>query len=118
MAVVLVGNGAAAGFIAAIETTRPVSAKVATDAGYVALAAATLAYKTEFLALNALAGVPLADANTVSMAELVYAATVSALEGRSPPIAASGGISSTAGDYANVAAVALAIAIANIANFS
>lgn len=115
MAVVLVGNGAAIGFMQAIETTRPLSSASKTDPGYVALAAAALAFKTEFLALNAASAVPLADAEG-SVDLLVAGAVNAAMEGRSPPLGVSGGASTVATDYATIAAVALALAQSQIGN--
>lgn len=115
MAVVLVGNGAAIGFMQAIETTRPLFSADKTQALYVSLAAAALAFKTEFLALNAASSVPLAD-TTGSVDLLVAGAVNAAMEGRSPPLATGGGPSTTAGDYATIAGVALALAQSQIAN--
>lgn len=117
MAVVIVGSAAAAGFATAIEAGRGFQSADKTQAGYVSLAAAALAYKTEFLSLNAASSVPLTDA-TVAIAEMVFGATLAALEGKTPPLATGGGPSSTAADYAQTAGVALALAQSQVANLT
>jgi len=111
MATALIKNGAIAGALAAIAQGRPYQNSVATVAPATTLAAAALAFATQFLTANAALAVPMADADNADIFLVTFAASFAELSGRAFS-------SATAADYAVVAAAAAANAKASVANLT
>lgn len=99
MATILIQNGAFSGALGAILAGRPVTST--TGADYATAIAAANAFATRFLTANAALGAPMADADNAQIGQLIESICYGVLEGRNFT-------SSTAADYADEAAAAVA----------
>jgi hypothetical protein len=90
MAVVVIGDACLCGAADGLMSGRFLGS--ATPANYANIKAVAQAVNTEFLAVNAASGAPIADADNAQIAFAVYAAARSVLAGQ-------GAVSQTATDY-------------------
>jgi hypothetical protein len=99
MATVLIQNGAFSGALGAILAGRPVTSS--TGADYAGAIAAANAFASRFITANAALGAPMADADNAQIGQMIESVCYGVLEGRNYT-------SSTAADYAEEAAAAVA----------